>query len=148
MAVGVLPMRRVIVSVMFVILLTMINALPASAGWYDGDTSLFICITYPEGEYRLGSEVQFTVHVFSRGEYIEPDSLNVTVGIGSPDPLDMEVTEVSTGMYTGSFTASLDHVVPGSDSVDIHAEVELSLLLDVYSHGRVSGIRRRSRYRR
>jgi hypothetical protein len=38
-------------------------------------------LTYPKGEYELGSEFNIEVNVFSEGQYYDPSDVNVTFGV-------------------------------------------------------------------
>jgi hypothetical protein len=85
---------------------------------------MFLCITYPVGDYEIGDTVEFQVHVFSEGEYVEPDSVNATVGPGSDNPLDVELTKTGNGFFEGSTTISKDNVASESVYLRISAAAE------------------------
>jgi hypothetical protein len=141
MMVGVLIMRRAAVTIILALLLTTTGGAALSTAWNNYETSMHMCITYPEGEYRVGSDMSFTVHVFSEGEYVTPDNVTVNVGTNTDTPREVETTESSKGKYTGSFTVTNDDVPSEGTSVRIEAEAQWNGEgIDTYQYVYMEGI--------
>ncbi|MCK4970227.1 MAG: hypothetical protein KAS77_06865, partial [Thermoplasmata archaeon] len=91
------------------------------------DYPLNAFITYPEGDYEIGSTVTATVHVFLEGEYYDPDHVNLTIIVDTWEiNREINLTRVDVGIYEGTFTIRED------DVYGIFNEV----LLETYFHGR------------
>ena len=76
------------------------------------DYPLEAFITYPEGDYDIGSTVTATVHVFLEGEYHDPEHVNLTrQGLQTHDVREIPLTRVSVGRYEGTFTIQEDDVL-------------------------------------
>ncbi len=96
------------------------------------DFPLNAFITYPEGDYDVGSTVTATVHVYLEGEYHDPVHVNLTVaGNVWPDNREIPMTRVGVGRYEGTFTIQED------DVYTIFNEV----WLEAYFHGRAAQVR-------
>jgi len=83
--------------------------LPNVAAYND---SLKVVVTVERDNYEVGEVVNFWVHVFDKGDYVDADVLNVTVGFTPAN-----VIQTSVGVYQGAYT-----VKPTDDYVFISAE--------------------------
>jgi hypothetical protein len=69
------------------------------------DTDLLFCsITYPEGNYSVGSNVTFTIHVFDGAEYTDVDTVEMMVLSDRNMDRHIEITKKATGLWTGELT--------------------------------------------
>ena len=92
-------MRKTL-GVALVLLLLLGTISPASTAELGTENSLAVFITYPYGDYEIGSQVNVTVHVFQAGEYFDPDGVDLEIRESGKY---VDLTRTATGVYTGSF---------------------------------------------
>jgi hypothetical protein len=96
-----------------------------------------LVITYVDKEYGVGDDVDVTVHVFDKAQYVSVD--NVTLMVGAMfDLREEELTEAGVGLWTGTFTiaegdlasiGSFDYVVMTAEAVVESVSVESTLAM-------------------
>jgi len=95
------------------VLLLVLSTLGSSVqGTFSTDDDLlFTQISFPDGNYTMGSLVNLTFLVMEAGEYVDIDTIEVGVGgftVNTARPVEM--TEVETGIWRGSFKVQEDDV--------------------------------------
>jgi len=88
----------------------MLAVLLSPAVLAEDAAAFYMVVTYPDGEYDVGSEVDLTVHVFDRANYVDVDAVTVMVG-SFMGMREVNVTEQATGKWAGTFTIEEDDVL-------------------------------------
>ena len=92
-------MRRTL-GVALVLLLFLGALSPVITADVGTENSLAVFITYPYGDYEIGSQVNVTVHVFQAGEYFDPEGVDLEIRESGKN---IDLTKAATGVYTGNF---------------------------------------------
>ena len=93
------------------------------------DTDAYhLVITYTDEDYSLGDDVDVTVHVFEKGNYVEVDNVTLAIFRDAGLPKTVELTEGGTGMWAGTFTIEADDVndLGFSKYVSMFAEAQVN----------------------
>ncbi len=69
-----------------------------------------VFITYPEGRYIIGHEMEFKAHFYYDGEPFDPEWVNMSIRHHDEEKLWFNMTRLNTGIYTASFTIALEHL--------------------------------------
>ena len=124
-------MRPKVFGIVCLLLLTAGSPLAmASVGWGN---PLAVYVTYPAGEYIIGSDVNVTVHVFREGVRYDPTSVVLNVGAMERE---VPLTMASVGTYNGNFTIEEADIDYGS--ITMMAVVEDGLVIPDMAMGYTS----------
>lgn len=69
-----------------------------------------VFITYPEGRYIIGHEMEIIGHFYYDGEPIDPEWVNMSIRYHMEDKLWFNMTRANTGIYTASFVIAPEHL--------------------------------------
>jgi len=86
----------------------------AGQGSHEG---MQVFVTFPAGEYTVGSDVTATVHVYQRGAAFDPDTVTLQVGTGQRS---VTTTRTATGVHEAQFTVLLGDL-DNADDVELYA---------------------------
>ena len=124
-------MRPKVFGIVCLLLLTVGSPLAmASVGWGN---PLAVYVTYPAGEYIIGSDVNVTVHVFREGVRYDPTSVVLNMGAMERE---VPLTMASVGTYNGNFTIEEADIDYGS--ITMMAVVEDGLVIPDMAMGYTS----------
>jgi hypothetical protein len=101
-------------SLLCLLLLTLSSCSAIASVGYDNPLAVYI--TYPAGDYGVGSSVTVTVHVFKEGARYDPDDVNLTAGSG--DCREVTLTKQSVGRYTGTIMVAETDIANGYIGMD------------------------------
>jgi hypothetical protein len=91
------------------ILILILTSLSLFSQEVDATSISNVVITYPYGEYEIGSEVDVTVHVFNYGQYCDAQEVLLIVGEGDRE---IGTTRQGPGMFTGMMVIEEKDISP------------------------------------
>ncbi len=102
-------MKKVWFALCILLLLVAVSSYANGANVYRSNPYC-VFITYPEGRYVIGYEMEFKAQFFFDGESIDPLWVNMSTGYHDEEMLWYNMTRVNKGIYALSLTLAPEHL--------------------------------------